>query len=155
MRVINSRGQKWLSWSGLIVGILGAGGLTLFVYSVAFDWMIRLPGSLAWFDVIACGLLILGSVFVAWKRPGIGGVILIASNILVSVVHSALAMRMEFGGLGMLFFEIPAITLLLVSGVLFLLSWWRGQKQLKTNYQSPLPSQKAYNCYDKKKYNMS
>lgn len=131
MSVTNSRGQRWLNWSGLITGILGAGGLTLFVYSVALDWMIRLPEPVAWLDITACGLLLYGSVFVAWKRRGTGGIILIVSNAVVSAPHSILAMRMEFGGLGMLFFEMPASTLLLVSGVLFLLSWREGRKLLK------------------------
>jgi len=125
--------NKVLRWGGLVTGILGAAGLIIFVCTVAFDWMLDLPEPLAWFDAIACGILLLSSIFVAWNWQGIGGVMLVASNIVVSAVHSVLSLKMEFGGLGILFFEIPASTLLLISGVLFLISWMLDRRRWVKN----------------------
>jgi hypothetical protein len=128
MGVTNSRRKGGLWWGGLITGIIGAGGLTCFVYIVAtIEWEFE-PKAL--FDIIACGLLVFGSVYVAWKRPSIGWAILLMSNVVVTVVNSIIDIQSwaKFAGLATATLGIPSSVLLLISSILFLLLWRRRQK---------------------------
>jgi len=130
MGVINSRGKEGLWWGGLITGILGAGGMTFFVVCVV-DEVFRDSGLLTWLDIIVCGLLVFGSVYVAWKRPRTGGVMLITSNVVVLVVNSILDFQSgaKFAGIFTLLLGIPSGVVLLISSIIFLSLWRTRRKQ--------------------------
>lgn len=127
MSAANSRGQKWLRRSGLITGILGAGGLILFIWSLS-DTVFWDSHPLALLDIIACGLLVLGSLYLAWNRPRIGGLTLIASNLLVTTVNAILDFTLggKWAGMATIFWGAPSGVVLLISGILFLIL---GKKQ--------------------------
>jgi len=124
-----SNRRKGLLWSGLITGILGAGWLLYFVYWVVFESLHRLPEPIAWFDLIASTLVILGGIFAAWKSGRLGAVILFVATILVSAANSIISIGTEFYEVGIFLFAIPATVFLLVSGLLFLLSERDVQKK--------------------------
>ena len=121
--------RKGLQWAGLVIGILGAGWLILFVWSLVFQTLDRLPEPIAWLDTVASTLVIFGSIYIAWKRGLIGAMILFIATISVSGANSIISIGTEFYELGILFFSVPATVLLIISGVLFSLSGRGKQKQ--------------------------
>ena len=85
---------KWLRRAGLIVGLLG-GGLATVTYS-GFTWEVFGPFA------VVIPILVLGSVLItAWKKPLIGGILLVVASMPVAL------------------FGLP----LLAAGILFLLTW--------------------------------
>ena len=83
------------------------------------------------------GLVIFGSVAVAWRKPLAGGIVLIVESLwpLAILAASPLFPSSEALGLAMVWGMMPRIALfmcfpLLASGVLFLLSWRKGQKYM-------------------------
>jgi hypothetical protein len=84
---------------------------------------------------LEAGLVILGSVALAWKRPLIGGIVLIAEGLwpLALLIASPLFPSSEALGLIMIWASMPVIAIvscfpLLTTGVLFLLSWREGRR---------------------------
>jgi hypothetical protein len=76
MSTTNSRRRKWLRLAGLILGLIGASGAALFVwFSLAFSGG-RIVEPIHWLYVLVSGLIIIGSIAVAWKWELIGGVVL-------------------------------------------------------------------------------
>ena len=93
---------KWLRWSGLIVGLLGGGIATVtywgFTQEVLGPFSIVIP------------ILVFGAIlFLAWKKPLIGGILLI-------VAGGALAI-----------FGIP----LIAAGILFLFLWIEERRHVE------------------------
>ena len=83
------------------------------------------------------GLVIFGSVALAWRKPLAGGIVLIVESLwpLAILAASPLFPSSEALGLAMVWGMMPRIALfmcfpLLASGVLFLFSWRKGQKYM-------------------------
>lgn len=128
MSTTNSKRRKWLRLVGLILGIIGAGGLALIVWVVlAFSWG-RIVEPIHWLYVLVSGLIIIGSVAVAWKWELIGGVALIVEG-LPPIVIGTLWVT-QYGLFALFLLVLPVGLPLLICGILFTLSWREGQKHL-------------------------
>ena len=125
--VTSSQRQK-LCLAGVIVGLMM--GIMYMQRAITPDLVFNLA-------FLGAGLVIFGSVALAWKRPLIGSIVLTIESLwpLALLVASPLFFSSEGLGLAMLWGIMPQIALfmcfpLLVSGILFLLSWREGQKQI-------------------------
>ena len=121
MATTTNNRRKWLRRAGLIVGLVGAGGLTLFILATTetlFTWY-AVP------TVLVLGLPFLAMVAVAWKWPLIGGILLIATGLFWTVWRAVTIPPTPYPFLlPLLVWGILPVSLpLLASGILFLLSW--------------------------------
>jgi len=121
---------SYLPRAGLYTGIIGAVSFILFILFYLEDWTYRFTLMIALIPVPFISLLL------AWKKPFIGGTLLIASGIAAIIidVNVSLGIVGQVAGIGfehnvILGYTIVFVSLpLIVSGVLFLLSW-RKQRQ--------------------------
>ena len=90
---------KWLRRAGLIIGLLGGGIATVTYWGFTREVL--------GFFAIIIPILVLGSILLlAWKKPFIGGILLIVASFPVAL------------------FGLP----LLAAGILFLLSWAEARR---------------------------
>ena len=107
--------RKMLRWAGLVLALLVAGGLSLSVWES--------PGKLSpWPFILVIGLIVIGSVAIAWKWELAGGILLIAEGLFkpVGSTDTFLTFPPIFG-----------VLLFLVAGFLFLASWWIERRTSK------------------------
>jgi len=85
-----------------------------------------------WFYMSLPGLIIIASVVLAWKKPPIGGVVLIASgflaiiaSIIIFVVTPGSGVLGELMSFAFIYIALPLSLPLLVAGSFFFLSWKR------------------------------
>jgi len=117
----------------LIVGLVWAGWWTFFILSSVFsdaaDSM--LPEAIrASVILIVLVLIIWASLAIAWKRPFIGGIVLIFEGLFTAVVYPIMASGNIEAGVTVLMLLILSLPPL-AAGVLFLLSLREGQRHPK------------------------
>jgi hypothetical protein len=111
-----------------------------------------LIGGVLYLPIFGVGLVIIGSVVLAYKKPLIGGILLIIESLwpMAILAASPLFPSSEALGLAMLWgaltFIVPIFCLpLLASGILFLLSW--RERQRESTGSAPSESKGSYNRY--------
>lgn len=121
----SGRCQK-LHLAGMIVGLMV--GMIYIQRGVA-------PELIGILTFVGAGLVIFGSVALAWRRPLVGGIVLIVESLWPLVILAAFPLfpSSEALGMAMLWGMMPQIVLflcfpLLLSGILFILSWREGGK---------------------------
>jgi hypothetical protein len=126
--------QSYPSRAGLYLGILGAVNFATFVLIYQQDYFGRFGFMLALIPIpFVC-------LFLAWKKPFIGGVLLIALGVAVFLIDINFTVGIvgKLAGLG-LGFTLVFVTLpLLASGVLFLLSKRKSKKITRSGGCRPL-----------------
>ncbi len=114
--------RKLLHRAGLIVGLVGAGGLTLFLLAASEGPFSRYAVPTA----LVLGLPFLAMVAAAWKWPVTGGILLIAAGLFwavwLPVTVTTPTMPLPDVLYGIANWVLPWSLLLLASGILFLLS---------------------------------
>ena len=124
----NANRRKWLRRLGLILGLIWAGWFTflfLVLFGIGiqgdFPYLLVLLGDWrSWWLVAVPGVISFGSVVIAWKWERIGGAILVILGLVLicSLVVFSIKLILLAAGFP-----------LLVSGVLFILSWREGRKK--------------------------
>ena len=116
----------------MIIGLVWAGLWTVFVVASAFSEGF---GPITGEAIVASVVLTLGvtflwgSLFIAWKRELVGGILLIVAGLLVIIGYPLGATgRIDPVGIALvaLFMGLPPI----VAGLLFILSWRKEQRRL-------------------------
>ena len=121
MDYTSNRKVKWMRWVARIIGIIVAGFwvLSLIASSIAeFGTPIILEG-------IILGVLVAintAGVIIAWRREKVGGIIIVASAVMLSIFAYISAGHNKI--FAVLFSGFP----FLISGIIFLVSWWMSIK---------------------------
>ena len=121
MDYTSNRKVKWMRWAARIIGIIVAGFwvLSLIASSIAeFGTPIILEG-------IILGVLVAintAGVIIAWRREKVGGIIIVASAVMLSIFAYISAGHNKI--FAVLFSGFP----FLISGIIFLVSWWMSIK---------------------------
>lgn len=120
-----SKREKWFRRAGLIIGLAG-------VIEITVWGLLNYEGEPSWFAVPPLSVYVvpfLAGILVAWKWSLGGGIMLIAIAIfwlilLIAIVFSTPITQLILQLLSYIAeFELPLILPLLITGLLFLLSW--------------------------------
>jgi len=115
MSATNNSRRKWLRWVGLSVSLLGV-VLAIYLLGAYVDWMYSFV-----LIIFVPNLVVISSVGTAWKYEFIGGTLLFVEGLFwITIVflflHGRFLSTEVYHSLPGFFF--------IVSGILFLLSWW-------------------------------
>ena len=126
MGIINSQ-RSYLPRAGMFIGLFGAISFLVFIANYTLDWSSRYNFMLFLIP------LPVASLFIAWKKPFIGGALLIALGVIAVLldINITIGVVGYIAGLGLgytLFFvTLPLIT----SGVFFIVSGRERRRQSK------------------------
>jgi len=121
MDYTSNRKVKWIRWAARIFGIIVAGFwvLSLVASSIAeFGTPIILEG------IILGALVVINTagVIIAWRREKVGGIIIVAGAMMLSIFAYISA------GHNKIFAVLVSGFPFLISGIIFLVSWWMSMK---------------------------
>ena len=119
--MIDAKTPRRLKWAGRIVGLIIAVTWTIsLLISVIAEW-----GTPIMLEGIILGILVainVASVIVSWWYPKIGGILLVIFGTAFFIFGYVTA------GYNKIFAALISGFPFLVSGILFVLSWWRSRK---------------------------
>jgi hypothetical protein len=131
--ISNNSKKKNLSTSlGLTARITGTIWILFFLFVIIFGYLesiqikpghVSQPNDILVIPIVACLLIALTGLIIAWWRPGIGGLISLFGFIIVEVL-SIFSPKFTF--------PLPIVFISLLPSILYLLYWWKAKNHQPT-----------------------
>ena len=118
---IDNRKVKWIRWPARIIGTIIA---SFWVLSLVASAIAEYGTPITLEGIILAVIVVVNTagVIIAWRREKIGGIIIVAAAAVLCIFAYITAGHNKI--FAMLFSGFP----FLISGILFLVSWWESRK---------------------------